>query len=77
MIALRSSNIYVLFIFSPTILFIHSFVMFRGSFNAERLKVNLRLVINRLKLLEKKKSKFQFLEKCHLFVRLSGPQYAV
>lgn len=28
-----------------------------GAFKADRLKVNLRLVINRLKLLEKKKSK--------------------
>lgn len=28
-----------------------------GGFKADRLKVNLRLVINRLKLLEKKKSK--------------------
>lgn len=37
--------------------------MFKGSFNVERLRVNLRLVINRLKLLEKKKSKSQFLEK--------------
>ena len=30
--------------------------MLGGGFKAERLKVNLRLVINRLKLLEKKKS---------------------
>lgn len=55
----------------------YSLDMFRGSFNAERLKVNLRLSINRLKLLEKKKSKLQILEKCHLFVRLSGSLYAV
>jgi len=31
--------------------------MLGGGFKAERLRVNLRLVINRLKLLEKKKSK--------------------
>lgn len=48
------------FFFPQTILFMYSLAMFRGSFNAERLKVNLRLVINRLKLLEKKKSKLQF-----------------
>lgn len=32
-------------------------IMLGGGFKAERLRVNLRLVINRLKLLEKKKSK--------------------
>jgi len=32
--------------------------MLGGGFKSERLRVNLRLVINRLKLLEKKKSKF-------------------
>lgn len=37
-----------------------------GAFKADRLKVNLRLVINRLKLLEKKKSKV-YSEKWLLF----------
>lgn len=62
-----------------SILFVNSLAMFRGSFNAERLKVNLRLVINRLKLLEKKKSKLQFLlkKKCHKFVGSSVFLYAI
>lgn len=37
--------------------------MLGGGFKAERLRVNLRLVINRLKLLEKKKSKSWWLTK--------------
>lgn len=34
-----------------------SIIMLGGGFKADRLRVNLRLVMNRLKLLEKKKSK--------------------
>lgn len=34
------------------------FIMLGSGFKAERLRVNLRLVINRLKLLEKKKSEY-------------------
>ncbi len=40
-------------------------IMLGGGFKSERLRVNLRLVINRLKLLEKKKSKFGCL---HIFL---------
>lgn len=35
-----------------------AFIMLGSGFKAERLRVNLRLVINRLKLLEKKKSEY-------------------
>lgn len=35
-----------------------NFIMLGSGFKAERLRVNLRLVINRLKLLEKKKSEY-------------------
>lgn len=55
--------IIIIFHFLQTILSRNSSVMFRGSFNVDRLRVNLRLVINRLKLLEKKKSKLQLLVK--------------
>lgn len=41
---------------SYVVLFADNLIMW-GGFKADRLKVNLRLVINRLKLLEKKKSK--------------------
>lgn len=41
--------------------------MLGGGFKSERLRVNLRLVINRLKLLEKKKSKFGCLQVAHIF----------
>ncbi len=41
--------------------------MLGGGFKSERLRVNLRLVINRLKLLEKKKSKFGCLQVAHFF----------
>lgn len=40
-------------------------IMLGGGFKSERLRVNLRLVINRLKLLEKKKSKFGCLQVVH------------
>jgi len=43
--------------------------MLGGGFKSERLRVNLRLVINRLKLLEKKKSKFGSPTSCTCFGR--------
>lgn len=46
--------------------------MLGGGFKSERLRVNLRLVINRLKLLEKKKSKFGCLQVAHI---LDGPKF--